>query len=109
MWGKIERLSKVKTFFTDQLPEIFPAILIALMGGFARFMLDKKLSWAVFATNIVVSGFTGTLTYNLCSYYQMTGNISNFLIGMSGFLGVNALAVFSIMFKSWMGGNKGES
>jgi hypothetical protein len=85
-------------------------IIIASFGGLVKYLTDntdKKFSFKLMITRIVVSGFTGLVVSWLLGDTTMSQNFQNALIAISGYGGGTILdALLSVVRKKLDADNK---
>ena len=79
---------------SDDIIFILTAIEIAVFGGVVNWLMGEKRSAAGLFTGIIVAGFVGLLTGELCRHYGITGPGAFFLIGSSGLASETLVKMF---------------
>lgn len=82
---------------------------LAILGGVVRVIREAKFgdkSWkqilGMFLAEIVVSMFTGLLTYFLCAARGVDGFYSAALVSISAYMGGRALNVIESLYRAWI-------
>ncbi|QJI53339.1 holin [Alteromonas phage vB_AcoS-R7M] len=89
---------------------------LAIWGGTVNYLTRikqgkvKSFSFAELVGEWTISGFTGVLTFYICSEMELSWNMIAFFTGISGHLGGRALFIFESYFKAKIpiGGNLPE-
>ena len=86
---------------------VFKTILIAVVGGFIDYMLQRRQSGEIFSfrkafLHCFIAGFTGFLAQKLCLGFGVNPDLTGFLIGISGFAGTRMLSFFEKLSHSIM-------
>jgi NhaP-type Na+/H+ and K+/H+ antiporter len=84
-------------------------MVLAAWGGIASYIrrvrsgAAEKFSFMELIGEIVISGFTGVLTFWLCELAGFPGLLTAAFVGISGHMGSRAIALMEDSFKRKMG------
>ena len=79
---------------SDDIIFMITAMEFAVFGGVVNWLMGEKRSAAGLFTGIIVAGFVGLLTGELCRHYGITGPGAFFLIGSSGLASETLVKMF---------------
>lgn len=79
---------------SDDIIFMITAMEFAVFGGVVNWLMGEKRSAAGLFTGIIVAGFVGLLTGELCRHYGITGPGAFFLIGSSGLAAETLVKMF---------------
>lgn len=91
---------------TRELKILLVSALLAVFGGFAKLFISRRqITFYLFISASIVSGFTGVMTSYLLRYMDLPPLLQNFLIGMSGFAAPTTLSAFTRIYAEKLGIN----
>lgn len=94
----------MKPFLTGELFTYAWVLAISFWGGFAGYIrkINKSdnLTFSILALfgDLVISGFSGLMTYFLCQGAELDAPITAVLVGISGHMGSQAIFVMEEVF-----------
>ena len=91
--------------YIHKLLDVIVYLLPAIVGGLVDAVLEAKekgiqLNFKSGVGNVLVSGFSGMLTWFLCKHFGISDHLMSFLVGISGWGGVRSLKFFENMTKA---------
>ena len=69
----------------------------SFFGGLIKSVTSKKTKkcWSFFFASAIVGGFSGLLTFMLCSSFNLSWQMTSFATGVAGYMGDSILKIFS--------------
>ncbi len=77
-------MDKETTMPSRWLDQNAPAIILAIAGGLADFLLSDDHSWFSLLVSLFIAGFIGYLTLLVCREWGVSDNLLGVYCGISG-------------------------